>query len=110
MSNKRNQKGQFAEGNTGRPKGSLGKNSMELRTLISNFLTTAIPKVIEDFNDTKSPRDRRDIVLSLLQYVLPKLRNTDNEGGLGHLSEKELNYIIETIKKSHYENIEANSN
>ena len=106
---KRNEKGQFAEGNTGRPKGSLNKNSIEVRQLISEFLTSAIPKIIEDFNESKSPRERRQLVTDFLQYLLPKLSNTDNASSLGTLSESELDYIINELKRNHAEALQQGS-
>ena len=72
----RDDKGRFAEGNTGRPKGSVNKSSNEIRETFQLLLENNLEKLQEDLNELE-PKDRIKLLLSLSNYILPKLRSID---------------------------------
>jgi hypothetical protein len=75
----RNDKGQFAEGNEGRPKGSVNKSSNEIRETFQLLLENNLEKLQEDLNEL-APKDRIKLLLDLSNYILPKLRTTEYKG------------------------------
>ena len=75
----RDDKGRFAEGNTGRPKGSVNKSSNEIRDTFQNLLNNNLEKIQDDLNELE-PKDRIQMLLSLANYILPKLRSTEYIG------------------------------
>jgi len=72
----RDDKGRFAEGNTGRPKGSVNKSSNEIRETFQLLLENNLSKLQEDLNELE-PKDRVKLLLNLSNYILPKLRSID---------------------------------
>jgi uncharacterized protein YeeX (DUF496 family) len=72
----RDDKGRFAEGNTGRPKGSVGKSNNKIRETFQLLLENNIEKIQEDLNELE-PKDRIKLLLNLSNYILPKLRSID---------------------------------
>ncbi len=96
----RNNKGQFVKGNPGRPKGSVVQ--MKLKEQLTDFVHCSLPTIIEDYNEAKTPRERRQIIFEILPYVLPKLKTTDEAGMFGSLSDEDLSRIVESLKQ-HYE-------
>ena len=72
----RDDKGRFAEGNTGRPKGSVNKSSNEIRETFQLLLENNLSKLQEDLNELE-PKDRIKLLLNLSNYILPKLRSID---------------------------------
>jgi uncharacterized protein YeeX (DUF496 family) len=72
----RDDKGRFAEGNTGRPKGSVNKSSNEIRETFQLLLENNLEKLQEDLNELE-PKDRVKLLLNLSNYILPKLRSID---------------------------------
>ena len=75
----RDDKGRFAEGNEGRPKGSVNKSSNEIRETFQLLLENNIEKIQEDLNEL-APKDRIKLLLDLSNYILPKLRTTEYKG------------------------------
>jgi uncharacterized protein YeeX (DUF496 family) len=72
----RDDKGRFAEGNTGRPKGSVGKSNNKIRETFQLLLENNLSKLQEDLNELE-PKDRIKLLLNLSNYILPKLRSID---------------------------------
>ena len=72
----RDDKGRFAEGNEGRPKGSVNKSSNEIRETFQLLLSNNLEKIQDDLNDLEA-KDRIQLLLSLANYILPKLRSID---------------------------------
>ena len=72
----RDDKGRFAEGNEGRPKGSVNKSSNEIRETFQLLLENNLEKLQEDLNELE-PKDRIKLLLDLSNYILPKLRSID---------------------------------
>ena len=72
----RDDKGRFAEGNTGRPKGSVGKSNNKIRETFQLLLENNLSKLQEDLNELE-PKDRVKLLLNLSNYILPKLRSID---------------------------------
>ena len=72
----RDDKGRFAEGNTGRPKGSVGKSNNKIRETFQLLLSNNLEKLQEDLNELE-PKDRIKLLLDLSNYILPKLRSID---------------------------------
>ena len=75
----RDENGRFAEGNEGRPKGSVNKSSNEIRETFQLLLENNIEKIQEDLNELE-PKDRIKLLLDLSNYILPKLRTTEYKG------------------------------
>ena len=72
----RDDKGRFAEGNEGRPKGSVGKSNKKIRDTFQLLLENNLEKIEEDLNELE-PKDRIKLLLDLSNYILPKLRSID---------------------------------
>ena len=72
----RDDKVRFAEGNEGRPKGSVNKSSNEIRETFQLLLSNNLEKIQDDLNDLEA-KDRIQLLLSLANYILPKLRSID---------------------------------
>jgi hypothetical protein len=75
----RDDKGRFAEGNEGRPKGSVNKSSNEIREAFQMLLEDNLEKLQQDLNEL-APKDRIKLLLDLSNYILPKLRTTEYKG------------------------------
>lgn len=92
----------------GRPRGIPNKVSQNLRILITDFLDTEFPTVLNDFQDLQ-PKDRLKFYTDLLQYGLPKLQSTTLEIDFEQMNESQLDYIIEQLKITSNEQARQNS-
>jgi len=72
----RDDKGRFAEGNEGRPKGSVNKSSNEIRETFQLLLENNIEKIQEDLNEL-APKDRIKLLLDLASFIIPKMKSVD---------------------------------
>jgi hypothetical protein len=73
----RDDKGRFlSEGNTGRKKGTINKTTSEIRDSFQMLLENNIDLLEEDIRSLE-PKDRIQLLLSLANYILPKLRSID---------------------------------
>lgn len=80
----------------GRVKGTPNKLTAEVRKIISDSLTPTLENLQNDLNSL-STKDRLDIVAKLLNFVLPKLKETD----INTISDNQQpNEIIVNIVKS----------
>lgn len=78
-SNGRDNRGRFAQGNAGKPKGS-SKNRM--RDQVKDFLNNNWPSFQQWFDELK-PKERIDVMLDLMPYSLSRLQSismTDSDG------------------------------
>lgn len=72
--NGRDNKGRFAVGNTGKPKGATNKTTKDLQQFITNFLNEKsfeIPLIW----DTLEDKDKATLFLHLSKLVMPKQLN-----------------------------------
>ena len=87
-------------GNTnGRPKDSRNKVAGDLRSRISVFLDSefgAMRRSFRNLDDAKNVRSYIDLV----SFVIPKLASEKMEINFEHLTDQQLDYIIECLKKS----------
>jgi hypothetical protein len=72
----RDDKGRFAEGNEGRPKGSVNKSSNEIRETFQLLLSNNLEKIQDDLNELE-PRDRIKLLLDLASFIIPKMKSVD---------------------------------
>lgn len=63
----------------GRPKGSVNKTTADLRATINAIVEGAIPDIVSSLGEIREtqPAKYTELVLKLLEYSLPKLRQTD---------------------------------
>lgn len=80
----------------GRPKGAKNKIGIDLRDLISQFLSDEFSTVVDDFRKLQ-PRERIRVYTDLLQYGLPKLQSVSLESQLEQLTDEQLSAIIEHL-------------
>jgi len=82
----RDEKGKFAVGNPGKPKGAVVKVSVKVREAIVQFLEDNIDQVQSDFTALKTPKDRLQFIAEILPYAAPKLSavQTEHSGEVGH--------------------------
>ena len=74
----RDEKGRFAEGNNGRPKGTPNKTTRDVKEFITNFLNDKafeIPHIWDALED----KDKATLYLHLCKLVLPKPIDEDIE-------------------------------
>ncbi len=80
----------------GRPKGAKNKIGIDLRDLISQFLSDEFSTVVDDFRRLQ-PRERIRVYTDLLQYGLPKLQSVSLESQLEQLTDEQLSAIIQHL-------------
>ena len=88
----------FEKGNTfgrGRPKGSQNKNSIELRQMITDFLTENLPRMMKRFSKLDDNKQWQ-IVNELQKYATPQLKVIDHE--INVLSDEQFEKIVAKIK------------
>ena len=73
---KRDEQGKFVAGNSGRPIGSKNLASSQIRDTFQLLLENNLEKIQDDLNELE-PKDRIQLLLSLANYILPKLRSID---------------------------------
>lgn len=86
----------------GRPKGSLNKSSADLRQRISDFVSKKWDTIEADF-DTLDSKERLVFFEKILQYALPKQRETKID--ISTLTDAEVEQLLEqALKKVGHEN------
>jgi hypothetical protein len=83
----------------GRTKGTPNRVTKQLRESISSFLDNNFQRLEKDF-DLLTPRDRIKFYCDLLQYGLPKLQTVQLETDFDHLTDTELDKIINELKSN----------
>ena len=66
----------FTAGEGGRPKGAQNKTSKQVKELLSDILSDEIEAMPERLNQL-SDKERLDIVIKLLPYILPKQKELE---------------------------------
>ena len=72
----RDDKGRFAEGNTGRKAGTPNKATKDIRDAFTLLIENNIDTLQEDLKGLE-PKQRVKLLLDMAQFVVPKLRNVD---------------------------------
>ena len=72
----RNSDGTFAEGNEGRPKGSVNKSSNEIREAFQMLLEDNLPTLKRDISSLE-PKERVKFMLELASFIIPKMKSVD---------------------------------
>ena len=72
----RDDKGRFAEGNEGRPKGSVNKSSNEIREAFQMLLEDNLPTLKRDISSLE-PKERVKFMLDLASFIIPKMKAID---------------------------------
>jgi hypothetical protein len=83
----------------GRTKGTQNKVTKHLRESITSFLENNFERLENDF-ELLTPKDRIKFYCDLLQYSLPKLQTVQLETDFEHLTDIELDRIINELKNS----------
>jgi hypothetical protein len=86
----------------GRPKGAGNKVTTQLRETISAFLNENFNKVKEDFDKLK-PVERVRLFIELLSFGVPKLQSVQLETDFDHLTDDQLDQIIEALKDPYHD-------
>ena len=72
----RDDKGRFAEGNEGRPKGSVGKSNNKIREAFQMLLEDNLPTLKRDISNLE-PKERVKFMLELASFIIPKMKAID---------------------------------
>ena len=83
----------------GRPKGTPNKTSKELKEMIADFLARNFDKIQKDFEKLE-PKERLKVYCELLQYAVPKLKSIEDHGPFEHMTDQQLDHIIDELKKA----------
>jgi hypothetical protein len=78
----------------GRPKGVPNKTTKELKGLIHRVVKQQLETIEEDLQDL-DPKDRLNVLLKLVEYVLPKQR--EQKIDFNSLTEAEIDELINRI-------------
>lgn len=65
----RDNKGQFTEGNPGRPKGIKNRTPKQTKTMLMNFLHDNFEEVQQDFHKLE-PKDQFEILVNMARNLL----------------------------------------
>jgi hypothetical protein len=83
----------------GRTKGSSNRTTKQLRESIASFLDNNFQRLENDF-ELLPPRDRIKFYCDLLQYGLPKLQSVELESDFEHLTDMQIDKIINELKSN----------
>jgi hypothetical protein len=90
----------FEKGNAGRPKGTANKSSEKVKQAYAQLLENNLEKMQADI-DALKPMERLHYLLSLSEYILPKLARTEaditSNGETIGLSEEQLDKTIDDL-------------
>jgi hypothetical protein len=78
----------------GKPAGTKNKNSVQIRSMIEQFIIENFHVIVDDFNKLPE-KERYKVLCNLLQYTIPK---PQAEIGFERLTDDQLNEIIEKLK------------
>jgi hypothetical protein len=72
----RDDKGRFAEGNEGRPKGIPNKTTTEIKEAFQMLLEDNLPTLRRDISSLE-PKERVKFMLELASFIIPKMKSVD---------------------------------
>ena len=72
----RDDKGRFAEGNEGRPKGIPNKTTTEIKEAFQMLLEDNLPTLQRDISSLE-PKERVIFMLDLASFIIPKMKSVD---------------------------------
>ena len=72
----RDDKGRFAEGNEGRPKGIPNKTTTEIKEAFQMLLEDNLPTLQRDISSLE-PKERVKFMLELANFIIPKMKSVD---------------------------------
>jgi hypothetical protein len=72
----RDDKGRFAEGNEGRPKGIPNKTTTEIKEAFQMLLEDNLPTLKRDISSLE-PKERVKFMLDLASFIIPKMKSVD---------------------------------
>ena len=72
----RDNKGRFAEGNEGRPKGIPNKTTTEIKEAFQMLLEDNLPTLQRDISSLE-PKERVKFMLELASFIIPKMKSVD---------------------------------
>jgi hypothetical protein len=78
----------------GRTKGTPNRTTKELKELIHNIVAVQLDTIEDDLQEL-DPKDRLNILLRLVEYVLPKQR--EQKIDFSNLSDAEIDKLINKI-------------
>lgn len=81
----------------GRPLGAKNKVTTDLRSRINDFLNDNWSNLQIEF-EKLTPKEKLIFYEKILQYGLPKLRNTQLTNDLEKMTDEQLDYFINEIK------------
>lgn len=64
----------------GRQKGTPNKVSAPLKELIKDFAIEKWPEFVKAWDNTESNKDKSDLYLKVVNYILPKMSSVDVSG------------------------------
>ena len=88
----------------GRPQGSPNRVTRDLRKSITNFLEGRFDEVVKTW-EKLSDRDKVSFYRDLLQYSVPRLQSTELKTDFDRMTNEQLDFIIDELKKTAYEQI-----
>jgi len=83
----------------GRPIGSTNKATADLRRWVSEFVEDQREQIVKDWKALE-PKDRIVMFEKLLRFVLPTLQASTLKNEFEQLTDDQLDYIIEELKRS----------
>ena len=72
----RDDKGRFAEGNTGRKAGTPNKATTEIKEAFQMLLEDNLPTLQRDISSLE-PKERVKFMLELASFIIPKMKSVD---------------------------------
>ena len=97
----------FTKGNsygTGRPKGAGNKVSNEIRSVLNDFTLKKVQAMDAKY-EKLSEKDQLTFLLGLFKYSVPQLASTELYGDFDRMSDEQLEYVLEELKKEMNQNL-----
>lgn len=83
----------------GRQKGTLNRNTKDLRQWITAFIAANTEQIESDWQQLE-PKERIQMFEKLLKYTLPTLQATSSTIDFENMSEEQLDVIINELKNT----------